>query len=47
MKVVVNGQTVFDGPVKKDAAVLTRWNGHDHDRTMLFGAELRIEVPKP
>ena len=47
MKVVVNGQTVFDGPVKKDAAVLTRWNGRDHDRTMLFGAELRIEVPKP
>ena len=43
--VTVNGTAVFDGAVKKDAAVLMAWHARDNDRTMLYGAELRIVVP--
>jgi membrane-associated protease RseP (regulator of RpoE activity) len=43
--VVVNGRTVFEGRVEKDVATLVRWAARDDDRTMLFGAELRIAVP--
>jgi predicted esterase len=41
----VNGKELFNGPVSKDVAVLERWAARDHDRTMLYGAELKIEVP--
>ena len=41
----VNGKELFNGPVGKDVAVLERWAARDHDRTMLYGAELTIEVP--
>ena len=43
--VTVNGKPVFDGPVKKDPAVLMAWHARDNDRTMLYGAEVRIVVP--
>ena len=43
--VVVNGRTAFEGGVKKDAAVLQKWADRDDDRTMLYGAELKIAVP--
>jgi hypothetical protein len=43
--VVVNGQTAFEGPVARDAATLLRWAVRDSDRTMLFGAELKVVVP--
>jgi hypothetical protein len=43
--VTVNGRTVFDGPVRKDPAVLLAWAARDNDRTMLYGAELSIRVP--
>ncbi|MCP4662803.1 MAG: hypothetical protein GY856_46010 [bacterium] len=42
--VITNGATSFDGPVTLDSATLLRWAGEDQDRTMLFGAELEIEV---
>ena len=42
--VTVNGTRVFQGPVKKDPAVLLRWAARDNDRTMLYGAELKITV---
>jgi hypothetical protein len=41
----VNGKDLFNGQVSKDVAVLERWGARDHDRTMLYGAELRVEVP--
>ena len=43
--VVINGRTVFDGLVPKDAGVLRKWADRDHDRTMLYGAALQIVVP--
>ena len=43
--VVVNGRTVFDGIVRKDLSTLLKWAAHDNDRTMLFAAELAIQVP--
>jgi hypothetical protein len=43
--VVVNGKTAFEGPVARDVATLLRWAARDSDRTMLFGAELKIQVP--
>ncbi|HEV3141973.1 MAG TPA: PDZ domain-containing protein [Vicinamibacterales bacterium] len=46
VKVVANGRTVFDGRVKKDLRTLLRYAAADNDRTMLFGAELRIDLAK-
>lgn len=43
--VTVNGETVHDAVVKKDAAALLRWAARDNDRTMLVAAELKIVVP--
>jgi acetyl esterase/lipase len=43
--VSVNGRTVFDGPVQKNLGTLLKWAARDQDRTMLFGAELAVEVP--
>lgn len=45
LTVVVNGRTVFDGIVRKDLRTLLEWAARDNDRTMLFAAELEIEVP--
>ena len=42
--VVVNGATAFDGMVKKDPATLLAWAARDDDRTMLYGAQLKIGV---
>jgi len=43
--VTVNGKPSFSGMVKPDPAVLLRWSARDNDRTMLYGAELKIAVP--
>ena len=43
--VTVNGTQVFNDGVKKDPAALLRWAARDHDRTALYGAELKIAVP--
>lgn len=42
--VVTNGRIAFEGMVLRDVGVLLRWAAEDLDRTMLFGAELEIEV---
>ena len=44
--VVVDGRTAFEGSVRKDVATLMRWAARDNDRTMLFGAELNIDLGK-
>jgi hypothetical protein len=46
IQVIVNGQTVFDGIVRKDVAALLRWAARDLDRTMMFGAEMKVDVPE-
>jgi poly(3-hydroxybutyrate) depolymerase len=43
--VTVNGRRVFNGMVASDVATLTKWAGRDDDRTMLYAAELKINVP--
>ena len=45
IRVTVNGKPVHDTVVKKDVATLVKWAARDQDRTMLYGAELHINVP--
>ena len=47
MRVTTNDVLSFEGVVEPDPAVLLRWAARDRDRTMLFGAELDIEVRAP
>ena len=47
IRVVTNDVVSFEGVVRPDPAVLLRWAARDRDRTMLFGAELDIEVRAP
>jgi hypothetical protein len=42
--VVVNGRTAFQGLVEPGAETLLKWAARDNDRTMVFGAELKIEL---
>jgi predicted esterase len=44
VKVVVNGRPAFEGAIAKDRGVLRKWAERDDDRTMLYGAELVVEV---
>ena len=42
--VVANGRTVFDGRIEPSVATLLKWAARDDDRTMVFGAELKIDL---
>ena len=44
--VVANGRTAFNGRVRKNLRTLMKWAAADNDRTMLFGAELRIDLTR-
>ena len=44
VEVVANGRTVFNGRVEKSVKTLLKWAARDNDRTMLYGAELRIPL---
>ena len=44
--VVANGRTAFEGMVEPGVATLLKWAARDNDRTMLFGAELKIELTR-
>ena len=46
VRVVANGRTVFEGRVQPGVATLLKWAAHDNDRTMLFGAELSVDLTK-
>jgi hypothetical protein len=46
VKVVANGRTVFNGKVQKTLAALLKYAAADNDRTMLFGAELHIDLTR-
>ncbi len=43
IKVIANGQNVFEGRVEKNLETLMTWAAHDNDRTMLYAAELNIK----
>jgi len=42
--VITNGQVSFTGRVEKDLPTLLKWAARDDDRTMLFGAEIQVQV---
>jgi hypothetical protein len=42
--VINNGKTVFTGRVERDLKTLLKWAAIDNDRTMLYGAELKIKL---
>ena len=44
IKVTTNGHSAFEGRVEKSLATLVKWAARDNDRTMLFGAELKVRV---
>jgi len=44
--VIANGRTVFNGRVQKDLRALMKWAAADNDRTMLFGAELHVDLAR-
>ena len=43
--VIVNGHPGFEGRVEPTVKTLLKWAAVDNDRTMLYGAELKIKVP--
>jgi len=43
--VIVNGHPGFEGRVERSVKTLLKWAAVDNDRTMLYGAELKIKVP--
>lgn len=47
IRVTTNGVLSFEGVVEPEPAALLRWAARDRDRTMLFGAELDVEVRAP
>ena len=44
VRVTANGRVVFDRTVEPSTATLLKWAARDNDRTMLFGAEVAIEL---
>jgi len=46
VKVIANGRTVFEGRVGRDVKTLLKWAARDNDRTMLYGAELKIKLSR-
>jgi hypothetical protein len=42
--VVADGRTVFNGRVAPSVATLMKWAALDNDRTMLYGAEIRVKL---
>jgi len=46
VKVVANGRTVFEGRVERNLKTLMKWAARDNDRTMLYGAEVKIKLAR-
>ena len=44
VKVIANGREVFNGRVERDVKTLLKWAAKDNDRTMLYAAELKINL---
>ena len=42
IRVVTNGEVSCEGLAEPDGAVLRKWAAIDHDRTMLFAAEITV-----
>jgi PDZ domain-containing protein len=46
VKVVVNGRPAFEGKVERNLRTLLKYAAIDNDRTMLFGAELQVDLTR-
>ncbi len=46
VKVVANGRTVFNAKVQNTLATLLKYAAADNDRTMLFGAEIHVDLAR-
>jgi hypothetical protein len=46
VRVVANGRTVFDERVERNLKTLVKWAARDNDRTMLYGAEAKIQLSR-
>ena len=44
VQVVADGKTVFEGRVAKRVDTLMKWAARDNDRTMLYGAEVKVTL---
>lgn len=44
LRVVANGEVVFEGMVERDVDTLRKWATIDQDRTMLYAAEIEVEL---
>jgi predicted esterase len=44
LRVVTNGEVVFEGMVLPDEGTLMKWAAIDDDRTMLYAAEISVEL---
>ena len=44
IRVITNGRESFQGMVTRNVATLLRWAARDNDRTMLFAAEVEIDL---
>ena len=45
VQVTVNGKPAYGGRVKRDVGTLVRWAARDNDRSMLYAAEVKVDVP--
>jgi hypothetical protein len=46
IKVIANGREVFNAHVERSVGTLLKWAARDNDRTMLYGAELNINLKR-
>ena len=46
VKVVANGHTAFESRVERNLKTLLKWAARDNDRTMLYGAEVKIKLAR-
>lgn len=44
VKVMANGKEMFNAKVERSLPTLLKWASRDNDRTMLYGAELKIQL---
>jgi predicted esterase len=44
VRVMANGREVFNARVQRDLKTLLKWAAKDNDRTMLYGAEVKISL---
>ncbi len=44
IRVVANGREIYNAKVQRDLKTLLKWAARDNDRTMLYGAEVKISL---